>query len=61
MCNCRGARQAGGRTASGKVITGFEVVFPKVLNRPPEMFKTRLEARAAMSAAGGGVITTKFR
>lgn len=61
MCNCRGATRAGGKTASGKVITGFEVVYPKVLNREPETFKTRPEARAAMSAAGGGVITTKFR
>lgn len=59
MCNCRG--RAGGRTASNKVIAGFEVTFPKVLGRAPEMFSTRAEARAAMSAAGGGVITTKFR
>lgn len=56
-CNCRGT----GRTASGRTIIGFELVYPRVLNREPEMFATRAQAREAMTRAGGGVITTKFR
>lgn len=59
-CSCRGAARAGSKTKSGKTVIGYLVEYAASLNRAPETYLSRAEARAALTAVGGkGTITTK--
>lgn len=58
-CACRKANRAGGRTASGQTVIGYDVTYPAGWNRQPETYLSLVEARAAVRSAGGGTITRK--
>ena len=59
-CACRKASRAGGKTAGGKTILGYEVTYPAAAARDPEVYLSLAEARVALRTSGwSGTITTK--
>ncbi|CAA0134563.1 Uncharacterised protein [Mycolicibacterium vanbaalenii] len=62
-CNCRGSKSAGQRTASGREIAGYQLIFPAGSGMESVTYSTPLEAKNARHDSGivGSTIQTLYR